>query len=36
VVTIVTPDGTTRRLPRMAKFDVANEILNHVVSLLSS
>lgn len=34
VATVITADGTTERLPRMSKFDVANEILNRVVRLL--
>jgi len=34
IVTVITPDGRIERLPRMPKFDVANEILNRVVPLL--
>ncbi len=35
VVKIVTADGDVEALPQMAKFDVANEILNRVVPRLS-
>jgi phosphopantothenoylcysteine decarboxylase/phosphopantothenate--cysteine ligase len=34
VVTVITPDGKIERLPKMSKFDVANEILNRVAPLL--
>jgi phosphopantothenoylcysteine decarboxylase/phosphopantothenate--cysteine ligase len=34
IVTVITPDGKIDRLPKMSKFDVANEILNRVVPLL--
>jgi phosphopantothenoylcysteine decarboxylase / phosphopantothenate---cysteine ligase len=34
VATVITADGTTEQLPRMSKFDVANEILNRVVRML--
>ncbi|MFN0157405.1 MAG: bifunctional phosphopantothenoylcysteine decarboxylase/phosphopantothenate--cysteine ligase CoaBC [Bacteroidota bacterium] len=34
IVTVITPDGTVERLPKMSKFDVAHEILNRVVPLL--
>jgi phosphopantothenoylcysteine decarboxylase/phosphopantothenate--cysteine ligase len=30
VVTIIMKDGTTKKLPKMPKFDVATEILNHI------
>jgi phosphopantothenoylcysteine decarboxylase/phosphopantothenate--cysteine ligase len=35
VVKIVTADGDVEALPQMAKFDVANEILNRIVPRLS-
>ena len=35
IVTVITARGESRQLPRMAKFDVANEILNHVVPMLN-
>lgn len=34
VVTIIRGSGTPRELPRMPKFDVANEILNEIAPLL--
>lgn len=34
VVTVITADGKVQELPKMSKFDVANEILNRVVPLL--
>jgi phosphopantothenoylcysteine decarboxylase / phosphopantothenate---cysteine ligase len=34
IVAIVTADGKVEQLPRLSKFDVANEILNRVVPLL--
>lgn len=34
VVTVITTDGRIERLPKMSKFDVANEILSRVVPLL--
>jgi len=34
VATIITARNEIRQLPKMSKFDVANEILNHVVSFL--
>jgi phosphopantothenoylcysteine decarboxylase/phosphopantothenate--cysteine ligase len=34
IVTVITPDGKIDRLPKMSKFDVANEILNRVATLL--
>jgi phosphopantothenoylcysteine decarboxylase/phosphopantothenate--cysteine ligase len=34
VVTVITQDGKANQLPRMSKFDVANEILNRVAPLL--
>jgi phosphopantothenoylcysteine decarboxylase/phosphopantothenate--cysteine ligase len=34
VVTILMADGTTEQLPRLSKFDVANKILNRVISLV--
>ncbi len=34
VVTILSADGRTEKLPKMGKFDVANEILNRVMPLL--
>jgi phosphopantothenoylcysteine decarboxylase/phosphopantothenate--cysteine ligase len=34
IVTVITADGTMAELPKMSKFDVANEILNRVVNLL--
>ncbi len=34
VVTLITPDGKMERLPKLSKFDVANEILNLVAPLL--
>ena len=34
VVTVITPDGKMDRLPKLSKFDVANEILNRVTPLL--
>jgi phosphopantothenoylcysteine decarboxylase/phosphopantothenate--cysteine ligase len=30
IVTIIMKDGTTKKLPKMPKFDVATEILNHI------
>jgi phosphopantothenoylcysteine decarboxylase/phosphopantothenate--cysteine ligase len=35
VISILTPDGTIEKLPRMSKFDVANEILNRVKTKLT-
>lgn len=35
VVSVLTPDGTIEKLPRMSKFDVANEILNRVKTKLT-
>lgn len=34
IVTVITADGRVEELPKMSKFDVANEILNCVVPLL--
>jgi phosphopantothenoylcysteine decarboxylase/phosphopantothenate--cysteine ligase len=34
VITIISKDGKTEKLPRMPKFDVAVEILNRVARLL--
>lgn len=34
VVTVITAAGKVEQLPRMSKFDVANELLNRVVPLL--
>jgi phosphopantothenoylcysteine decarboxylase/phosphopantothenate--cysteine ligase len=34
VVTVITADGRIERLPRMSKFDVANEILSRIAPLL--
>jgi phosphopantothenoylcysteine decarboxylase/phosphopantothenate--cysteine ligase len=34
VVTIITVDGRLERLPKLSKFDVANELLNRVVPML--
>ncbi len=34
VVTVITPDGRMEKLPKLSKFDVANEILNRVTPLL--
>jgi len=34
VVTFISADGTVQQLPKMSKFDVANEILNRVAPLL--
>jgi phosphopantothenoylcysteine decarboxylase/phosphopantothenate--cysteine ligase len=34
VVTIISAKGESRRLPKLSKFDVANEILNYVAPLL--
>ena len=34
VVTVITANGTIEQLPRMFKFEVANEILNRVLPLL--
>ncbi len=35
IVTLVFPDGTTRSLEKMTKFDVANRVLDEVVKLRS-
>jgi phosphopantothenoylcysteine decarboxylase/phosphopantothenate--cysteine ligase len=34
IVTVITADGKIEQLPKMSKFDVANEILNRIVPLL--
>lgn len=34
IVTVITADGKIEQLPKMSKFDVANEILNRVVPML--
>jgi len=34
VVTVITADGRVEQLPRMFKFEVANEILNRMLPLL--
>jgi phosphopantothenoylcysteine decarboxylase/phosphopantothenate--cysteine ligase len=34
VVTFITPDGRMEKLPKMSKFDVANEILTRLLPLL--
>jgi phosphopantothenoylcysteine decarboxylase/phosphopantothenate--cysteine ligase len=34
VVTVITADGKIEKLPMMSKFDVANEVLNRVVTFL--
>jgi len=36
VVTIISPTGESRSLPKMSKFDVANEILDQVARLLKA
>jgi phosphopantothenoylcysteine decarboxylase/phosphopantothenate--cysteine ligase len=34
IVTVITADGKIEQLPKLPKFDVANEILNRVLPLL--
>ena len=34
IVTVMTADGKIERLPKLPKFDVANEILSRVIPLL--
>lgn len=33
IISIIKPDGTVEQFPRMAKFDVANLILNHLAGI---